>query len=351
MAQANSQRRLPAEWEPHSGVMLTWPHAGGDWAAQLAEVEAVFFSIALQIALRESLLVICATAAQAERVSATLTGSGAPPRNLFTAVVPSDDTWARDHGPVTVLEAGKPRLLDFRFNGWGGKYPARADNAITAQLAAGGRFGTTAVDHIDLVLEGGSIDSDGQGSLMTTRRCLLHPQRNPHLGERALAQRLESLLGARRLLWLQHGGLAGDDTDGHIDMLVRFCSASTLAYQSCNESSYAWYPDLKAMADELRHWRTVRGEPYRLLALPWPEAKFASDGTRLPASYANFLVINEAVLVPGYDDPADVDAVRVLQVAFPDREIIQIPCTALLQQYGSLHCLTMQFPKGVEFSP
>lgn len=330
--------------------MLTWPHAGGDWAAQLPEIEPVFFSIALQIALRESLLVNCATAAQCEQVRTTLIRSGAPQGNLFTAVVPSNDTWARDHGPVTVFDEGKPRLLDFRFNGWGGKYPARADNAITGRLAASGRFGATAVEHVDLVVEGGSIDSDGRGTLMTTRRCLLHPQRNPDLGERPLTQKLSSLLGATRLLWLQHGGLAGDDTDGHIDMLVRFCSPSTLVYQSCNESAYAWYADLRAMADELRSWRTIQSEPYRLLALPWPGAKFANDGTRLPASYANFLVINGAVLVPGYDDPADVEAVRVLQMAFPDREIIQIPCTALIRQYGSLHCLSMQFPKGVEFS-
>jgi agmatine/peptidylarginine deiminase len=332
--------------------MLTWPQPGGAWAEQMATVEAVFFSIALQIARHEPVLLNCATAAQCTRVATTLAAAGAPRNNLFTALVPSDDTWARDHGPVSVLEDGVPRLLDFRFNGWGNKYPAQADNAITTRLAASGHFGGVAVDHLELVLEGGSIDSDGCGTLITTRRCLLHPQRNPGLSEQRLTRELSALLGATRLLWLQHGGLEGDDTDGHIDMLVRFCDPSTLVYQRCEETAYPWYAELKAMEDELHQWRTLEGDRYRLLALPWPRAKYAADGSsRLPASYANFLIINEAVLVPAYDDPADEQAAGILQAAFPDRDIVQIACSALIQQYGSLHCLTMQFPKGVEFRP
>ena len=349
MSRSASQRRLPAEWDPQSGVMLTWPHGAGDWATVLPDVEPVFFSIALHIAHRESLFINCATASQRDQLRASLIQSGAPPDHLFMAVVPSNDTWARDYGPLTVFEHGRPRLLDFRFNGWGNRYPAQADNAITTQLAGSGRFGRTVFEPIDLVLEGGSIESDGDGTLLTTSRCLLHPQRNPGYTREMLAGKLGALLGGERLLWLEHGGLAGDDTDGHIDMLARFCDPSTIVYQSCSESGYEWYQELKAMEDELRQLRTVQGEPYRLLALPWPGATFAADGARLPASYANFLVINDAVLIPGYDDPADSEAARLLQCGFPDREIVQIPCSALIQQYGSLHCLTMQFPKGVEF--
>jgi agmatine/peptidylarginine deiminase len=330
--------------------MLTWPHDGGDWAALLARVEPVFFAIAVQIARRECLFINCASAAQRDRLRASLVRAGVAQDRLFMAIVASNDSWARDHGPLTVFEQQRPRLLDFRFNGWGNRYPAQADDAITTHLAGDGHFGSTAVDRIELVLEGGSIDSDGAGTLLTTSRCLLHPQRNPGYGRETMAQKLAALLGAQRLLWLEHGGLQGDDTDGHIDMLARFCDATTLVYQSCDEAGYACYDELRAMAGELRRLRTAQGSPYRLLALPWPRAKFAADGTRLPASYANFLVINDAVLLPGYNDPADGEAVRRLQLGFPEREIIQIDCSPLIQQYGSLHCLTMQFPKGVEFS-
>jgi agmatine/peptidylarginine deiminase len=186
----------------------------------LPDVEPVLFSIALHIALRESLLINCATASQRVQLRASLIQSGAPEDNLFMAVVPSDDTWARDHGPLTVFEHGEPRLVDFRFNGWRNKYLAQADNAITTQLAGSGRFGTTVLDHLDLVVEGGSIESDGDGTPLTTSRCLLYPQRNPGCTREMLERKLGALLGGERLLWLERGGLAGDDTDGHIDMLA-----------------------------------------------------------------------------------------------------------------------------------
>ena len=329
--------------------MLTWPHAQGDWADSLAEAEAVFLDIAREIALREKLLVNCATAAQGERITGLLVEAGVPPAHIVTAIVPSDDTWARDHGPLTVLQQGQPRLLDFCFNGWGNKYPAQADNAITRRLAEQGCFGETPVKSIDLVLEGGSIDSDGAGSLLTTRSCLLHPQRNPQLSAEHLAQQLCQRLGAQRLLWLQHGALEGDDTDGHIDMLARFTDRDSIVFQACDEPGYRYHDALQAMQQELQQLRTLDGKPYRLRALPWPSARYLADGTRLPASYANFLVINAAVLLPVYNDSADDAATAVLQACFPQRDIIPIPCLPLIRQFGSLHCLTMQFPKGVEF--
>ena len=330
--------------------MLTWPHAQGDWADTLAEVEPVFLRIAREIALREKLLVNCATADQAKQITERLAGTGAPRNHIVTAVVPSDDTWARDHGPLTVLQQGQPRLLDFCFNGWGNKYPAQADNAITSRLAEQGCFGDIPVEPVDLVLEGGSIDSDGTGSLLTTRACLLHPQRNPRLSTERLTQQLCRRLGAQRLLWLQHGALEGDDTDGHIDMLARFTDRDSIVFQACDEPGYRYHAELQAMQQELREFRTLDGKPYRLHALPWPSARRLADGTRLPASYANFLVINGAVLLPVYDDPADDTAAAVLQTCFPQREIIPVPCLPLIRQFGSLHCLTMQFPKQVRFS-
>ncbi|GMQ89526.1 MAG: agmatine deiminase family protein [Gammaproteobacteria bacterium] len=338
---------MPAEWEPQSGVMLTWPHADSDWAATLSAVEPVFYTIAFEIALRETVLIICASVSQSDRVRATLIESGAPAANIVTTVVASNDTWIRDYGPVSVLVQGQPRLLDFTFNGWGNKYPAQLDNDINGQLARQGKFGNRPCGTIELVLEGGSIDSDGAGTLLTTASCQLHSNRNPGISRNQLNTELRGLLGAERLLWLEHGGLEGDDTDGHIDMLARFCDTTTIAYQACDEPDYGWHNELQAMAQELRNFTTRDGDPYRLVALPWPKPKFNDDGKRLPASYANFLMINDAVLVPAYDDPADGRAVQLLQTCFPMRTVVQIPCLPLIRQFGSLHCLTMQLPRGV----
>ncbi|MFQ5642976.1 MAG: agmatine/peptidylarginine deiminase [Thiogranum sp.] len=342
------ERRMPAEWEPQSGVMLTWPRADGDWAATLPEVEAVFHTIATEIARRETVLINCASAAQSSRVRDFLIASGAPAGNIVTTVTASNDTWARDYGALTVLVREQPLLLDFTFNGWGGKHPARLDNAINGQLLQQGRFGHTSCQTVALVLEGGSIDSDGAGTLLTTASCLLQPGRNPGLSRQQLTTELRGLLGAQRLLWLEHGGLEGDDTDGHIDMLARFCDATTIAFQACDEPGYSRYDELQDMARELQQLRTAGGEPYRLVSLPWPGPRFDNNGGRLPASYANFLVLNGAVLVPAYDDPADDTAAQQLQTCFPAREVVQVPCLPLIEQYGSLHCLTMQFPSGVE---
>jgi agmatine/peptidylarginine deiminase len=344
-----SELRLPAEWEPQAGVMLTWPHADSDWRDLLPQVEPVFFRIATEIARREMLLVNCFDEATATRIRTRLCEQGIPEQNLITATVPSDDTWARDHGPLTRLRDGRPELLDFVFNGWGGKYPAARDNAITRRLADSGVFGDIPVIHTDMVLEGGSIDSDGTGTLLTTRRCLLHPQRNPGLDARAIEQRLHELLGTLRVLWLDDGELEGDDTDSHIDMLARFVSSEHIVYQRCREDSYSGAASLQAMEAGLQQLRTADGAPYQLTSLPWPSPKYNAAGQRLPASYANFLLINGALLMPGYEDAQDDIAEAQLQQCFPEREVVQIPCLPLIQQSGSLHCLTMQFPAGVEF--
>jgi agmatine/peptidylarginine deiminase len=327
--------------------MLTWPHQLSDWALLLAEVEPVFLHIALEIARRQKLLVSCCDRLQLQRIRQQLLDLGAPEHNLYLAMAPSDDTWARDHGPITVLDDGLPRLLDFRFNGWGNKYAAAKDDALSRHLADNGRFGDCRMDSIELVLEGGSIESDGAGTLLTTSACLLNPQRNPSLSREQLEARLSVLLGAQRILWLDHGCIEGDDTDGHIDMLARFVSADTLVYQSCDEPDYSCYASLQAMEKSLQALRTRDQQPYQLVPLPWPGSKRDPEGRRLPASYANFLVINGAVLLPVYADPADVMAIQQLRSCFPEREIIPIDCSTVIRQSGSLHCLTMQIPAGV----
>ena len=285
--------RLPAEWEPQWGVQLTWPHAKTDWAPILGEITATYEEMAREISKREQLL--------------TVGPEGCKIR------LDSDDTWARDHGFISLTDdQGHCRLLDFCFNGWGEKFPASQDNALNRQLYELGAVKGDYVDCLDFVLEGGSIESDGRGTIFTTTGCLLAPHRNQPLTKAEIEARLKKELFAQRILWIDHGNLTGDDTDGHIDTLVR---------------------------------RTLEGKPYRLLKLPMPGAIYDGED-RLPATYANFLVINGAVLCPTYAQPdLDAAALRLIGEAFPDREIVPIDCRSIIKQHGSLHCCTMQFPK------
>ncbi len=340
--------RLPAEWEAQSGVMLTWPHEQSDWAPLLARVEPVFVRIAREISHREGVLIVCHDEPLQRHVLRQLRKTDAQMDRIDCRIAPNNDTWARDHGPLTVLDdEGSAYLLDFTFNGWGGKYPAELDNAITGNLARQGVFGDTPCRPIDWVLEGGSIDSDGRGCLLTTEACLLSPGRNPQRDKAGIEQALHQYLGVEHVLWLAHGALAGDDTDSHIDTLARFCGPLTIAYTRCDDPNDNHYTELQAMQAELYALTSPDGQPYRLLPLPLPAPQFNTKGERLPATYTNFLIINGAVLVPTYDDPQDAIALKRLQTGFPQRDIIAIDARPLIEQFGSLHCVTLQLPKGV----
>jgi agmatine deiminase len=335
-------RRLPAEWEPQSAVQLTFPHAGTDWRPVLPEVLPCFLEIARTVARYEKVLIVCDDA-EATRDQLP----GVPADRLLLVEAPSNDTWARDHGGITVEEHGRPLVLDFMFNGWGLKFAADKDNLLTATLAQAGML-QAPVQVGGLVLEGGGIESDGQGTLLTTAECLLSPNRNPHLDQAALEDRLKELFGLERILWLHHGYLAGDDTDSHIDTLARFCDPHTIAYVRCDDPRDEHYAALRAMEAELFAFRRADGQPYRLEALPWPEPCYdPADGHRLPATYANFLIVNGAVLVPTYRVPQDQTALAVFRKLFPARDVIGIDCRPLILQHGSLHCVTMQYPVGV----
>ena len=336
--------RFPAEWEEQDGVLLAWPHAATDWSPLLAEVEPVFARLALEISRRERVLIV---APQLDPVRDALAAAGVDPDRAQLVALPTNDTWSRDFGPLTIFEDRRPTLLDFGFNGWGLKFACDQDNQVTRCLAGQGVWGRTECRTLGLVFEGGSIESDGHGTLLTTSECLLGPNRNPHLDRQEIEAQLLRLFGAERLLWLEHGYLAGDDTDAHIDTLARLCPNDTIVHVACDDPADEHYPSLKQMAGELRAFRTLAGQPYRLLPLPWPRARYDQAGGRLPATYANYLVINGAVLVPTYDDPADAQALTVIGAAFPGREIIGIDCSMLIHQHGSLHCVTMQLPKGV----
>ncbi len=336
--------RLPAEWEIQDGVLMAWPHEGTDWAYMLDDVRPVFSDIIRQIARFERVVLVAPNAASAADY---LGEAGVELANVTICEIPSNDTWARDFGPVTVIFNNKPALMDFGFNGWGLKFPANFDNLISQRLKKQGVL-LPNLNTIGLIMEGGSIESDGLGTILTTAECLLSPNRNPQLDMSEIEQALASLVGAKRVLWLNHGGLAGDDTDSHIDTLARICPDNTIVYQGCDNPLDEHFGPLKLMEDELKAFTAPDGSTYRLVTLPWPTARFDEQAHRLPATYANFLIINGAVLVPTYRDPEnDRTALERIAGAFPGREIIGIDCLPLLDQHGSLHCVTMQLPQGV----
>ena len=340
---SNSRIFLPAEWEEQSGVMLTWPHEKTDWAEMLDEVEVCFIAISKAISEHEKLLIVCKDSKQLLNKLADCRTE-----NIVFAELPSNDTWARDHGPITVLLEGKPVLYDFGFNGWGLKFPANLDNQLTSSLFRGNYFMKQVpyknMQH--LILEGGSFESDGEGTLLTTRECLLSVNRNSHLTEKQIENQLMDIFGLHRVLWLSNGYLAGDDTDSHVDTLARFCNPDTIAYVQSDSPADEHHKALSLMELELTQFRTLQGSPYHLIQLPMADPVYDSD-FRLPATYANFLIINNAVLVPTYNSPKDRVAMQQLEKAFPDRQVIGINCLPLIKQHGSLHCVTMQFPKGV----
>jgi agmatine deiminase len=335
---------LPAEWEEQDGVLMAWPHSGTDWKPDLDAVQQVTVDIAREIVRTERLVVVAPDPDEARQ--AMREGGVFLDRVQFHAVE-TNDTWSRDFGPIIVMENQKPVILDFGFNGWGLKFPAYLDNRITRRLSECGAFGNNVLETEGFILEGGSIESDGRGTILTTAQCLLSPNRNPHMGRGEIEAFLREKLGAERILWLEAGRLAGDDTDAHVDTLARFCPNDSIVYTACDDSADEHYGPLRDMADELKSFRTAEGRPYRLIALPWPAACHDDAGMRIPATYANFLITNGSVLVPTYGSNQDDAALETLREVFPDRSVIGISCFPLLNGHGSLHCITMQIPKGV----
>tara|TARA_R110001583_G_scaffold4696_5_gene26754 strand:+ start:4460 stop:5470 length:1011 start_codon:yes stop_codon:yes gene_type:complete len=328
---------MPAEWEPQTAVQLTWPTRTSDWAPFLPRIEPVFHALVSCISQHQRVIISCGSDQDASRL-----------RHLYqnhaqVAIFRADnnDTWARDHGPISVYRNGQLTLVDFLFNGWGGKYSHDKDNQISATLQQLGAYGDTQLHAGSWILEGGSLETDGRGTLLTTENCLLNPNRNPTLTKGMIEARLAEDLGIDRVLWLKHGHLEGDDTDAHIDTLARFCSPTSIAYCKARQSD-DHYPSLHAMEQELHTLRQRNGQPYQLIPLPLPSPILSSDGERLPATYANFLIINQAVLLPIYGVAEDAIAVERIMQAFPSHWVHPINCRPVVEQYGSLHCLTMQ---------
>ncbi len=334
--------RLPAEWEKQECVLISWPHPGTDWKYMINEAEECFAKVAQAIAQRTRLLIVCP---DKSRPLKKLQGK-IPADRIRIFELPTNDTWTRDFGPITLLSDKEPIIAMYQFNGWGLKYPANHDNLVTSALWLSGSLCNEAFDHTSFVLEGGSIDCDGNGIILTTEECLLSPNRHGMESRDEIEDALMRDLNLEHVIWLEHGYLEGDDTDSHVDTLARFLPGDKIAYTACDRPDDEHYKDLKLMEQELKAINPPSHPlPFRLVPLPIPEPIMDKKGNRLPATYANFLILNGAILLPVYaDEKYDAIAVARLKEACPGYEIVPIDCRALIQQHGSLHCITMQLP-------
>lgn len=335
---------FPPEWYPQSAIQLTWPHPDTDWDYMLEEVTACYVNIAVEILKRQKLIVVCHNA---ETVKYELKEYKDLFRNLTLVELPTNDTWARDHSGISVINNGKKQVYDFTFNGWGLKFASNYDNQISRGLFKNGIFksGVELINKKDFALEGGALESDGKGTLLTTSECLLSANRNSFMSKDEIEKYLKEVFGLNKILWLDHGYLSGDDTDSHIDTLARYCDEHTIVYVKCEDEKDEHYEVLAKMEEQLKTFTDYQGNPYKLISLPMAKAVYDEDNERLPATYANFLIMNDVVLLPFYNDQErDTEAKEKLEIAFPTREIIGIDCSSLIRQHGSLHCITMQYP-------
>lgn len=336
------QKRLPAEWEKQDAILIAFPSKQSDWSAYWEDIIPCYVNIIQVISSYQPLIVLSDDVRLTKSYLNDIDLS-----NVYFIELPINDTWARDFGAITIETNSGFEIQDFMFNGWGLKFAADKDNLITAQLWNKGLFRADNKFIPDLVLEGGSIESDGKGTLLTTSNCLLSPNRNPHFSRQQIEEKLKDYFGLKRILWLEHGHLEGDDTDAHIDTLARLCDEQTIAYVQCTNEHDSHFDALKKMEDELKQFKTSDGLSYTLIPLPMCSPVYAPDDhRRLPATYANFLIMNDVVLMPTYNLPDDNPALQQLRLAFPDKKVESVDCTALLLQHGSLHCITMQFPMG-----
>ncbi len=342
-----SARSLPAEWAPQGAVMIIWPHDRSDWAGSIERAEAAFAAFGAAVTRFEWLVVICRDRSVRERALERLAGAGCNRAALATVRVDSDDTWARDIAPIPVFDGDLPLLVHCRFNGWGGRFEHARDRVFGRDLVDSPGFATLGYEVAPITLEGGGLESDGAGTLLVNRPSVLAPNRNPDLERDGAEALFARYFGIERTLWLDVPALPGDHTDGHIDTLARFCDAATIAHTAPGEGPDAAAATHAALSEQLAALRTGDGAAYTLIPLPAPQPIAGDDGSPLPASYANFLLVNGAVLVPAFADPADATAVERLQAAFPERTVVPVPARTFLEQGGALHCLTMSLPEGV----
>lgn len=340
----NALFSLPAEWHPQDAILLTWPHPDTDWQPILSQVEPIYVQLVKTISRFQSVVLVCHNQTLQQHIEQQLIAAQINLAAISWVITATNDTWARDHGPISLVKGQQVKALNYTFNGWGNKFAANLDNQINAAIFK--QLNIQQHQDIEFVLEGGAIESDGQGVLMVTSECLLNPNRNPNLNKQKIETQLLTQLGLQKILWLEHGALVGDDTDAHIDTLARFAPDNQIIFQGCSDKNDEHYLKLNAMKKQLAELTNINDQTYHLVELPWPDPQYNLNDERLPATYANFLIINQAVLLPIYGAKQDETAIKVMQKAFKNHQIIPINCRALIEQFGSLHCISMQLPKG-----
>ena len=335
---------MPAEWERHRGTWLSWPHKEASWPDNFGPVPTIFASLVRCLVDREEVHINVAGAEMEALVRRLLTEEGVATDNVFFHFNPTNDAWCRDHGPIFIQREVDGRreeaIVDWGYNAWGGKYPPYdLDDVIPTRVGA---EYSIPVFYPGVIMEGGSLDVNGQGTLLTTEACLLNPNRNPQLDRAGIEACLRAFLGVSKILWLGDG-IVGDDTDGHVDDLTRFVDPSTVVTVVEEDSADENYEPLQQNLERLRGMTDQDGRPLRVVTLPMPRPLYHA-GQRLPASYANFYIANGLVLLPTYDPPRDEEAATTLQALFPDRDVIGIDCADLVWGLGAFHCVTQQWP-------
>lgn len=360
-----SRLRVRAEWEPYDTVLIAWPHRDTDWAPMMDEITECYLNLARAIAVESRLRLLVVTP-EPDHVGQLL--KDLPPERLIVFKCPTNDTWTRDYGPISadiesprseapdqdVAEGGSkanertaPAVLDFQFNGWGLKFAANLDNMVNLRMLHAKLLKAKYIPRLSFVFEGGSMEVDGEGTMLSTTDCLMSLNRNGIVTEDQLRRYFSEALGIHTLHLLHHGSLKGDDTDSHIDTLARLAPGDTILYVKSYRPNDCHTVELEAMEQELMALRTRKGTPYNLIALPLPNPIHDSNGDRLPATYANFLITPSTVLMPTYGQPDnDRMAHQMLEIAFAGRRVIDVDCRPLIRQHGSLHCATMQIPAG-----
>lgn len=337
---------LPPEWAPQQAILINWPHVHSEWWDPIRdEANHTYTQLVKALALTQTVMIICFDSKHREEIQKHLLQAKVNLPRVGFFIIPSNDVWTRDYGPISLMSGKALKLVKFQFNGWGNKYPAEMDNQVLIELFDQNFVPQAQLDLIDFTLEGGSIEVDGQGALLTTKKCLLSKTRNPGYDQNQIEKTLKNSLNVNCVLWLEHGYIAGDDTDGHIDTLARFVNEETICHVRSDDSTDEHFHQLKEMQTELKLMKNHRGLPYQLVSLPSPAPIFSIvDGRRLPATYANFLIANKVIVLPYYNDPQDKVAHAILQQCFPNREVIGVPSRSLIENYGSIHCITMQIP-------
>lgn len=322
---------FPAEWAKQDAIVLAWPNKSTDWKHNLKQAQEVILQIIESVARYQKVILLVQQGF--DKATVPLVN-----KNLIVMPCNYNDTWTRDYMPISVLHNSEAQLIDFGFNAWGAKFEFNQDNQVTRSLQKTGIFSSEPIDTNNFILEGGSIESNGKGLLLTTEKCLLNNNRNPHLTKSEIVAKLKATLGVTDVIWLKNGAIEGDDTDAHIDTLVRFIDEQTLVYAKGPTH------ELLLMEAELKNIATK----YSLttIAIEQPQIITNHEQEVLPATYVNFLITNKEILVPIYNVPQDEKALKTLQKLSPNRKVVGVDCNALIQQNGSLHCITMQLLAG-----